>query len=59
VVKLNAQLSTLMVESEMRERLLAQGAEPVSGSPEMLRAHLAREMETWGKVIRDAGLKVD
>ncbi len=59
VIKLNTQLSTLMMEPEMRERLLAQGAEPVSGPPEMLRAHLAREMETWGKVIREAGLKVD
>jgi tripartite-type tricarboxylate transporter receptor subunit TctC len=59
VSKLNSELRTLMMEPEMRDRLLGQGAEPVAGPPEMLRTHLAREMETWGKVIRDAGLKVE
>jgi tripartite-type tricarboxylate transporter receptor subunit TctC len=59
VKRLHAETTTIMKEPEMRERLLAQGAEPLYGSPEDLRAHLAREIEVWGKVVRDAGIKVE
>lgn len=54
--RLNSELSALMQEPGVGDRLVSQGMDPVSGPPELLRAHLAREMETWGKVIRDAGL---
>jgi tripartite-type tricarboxylate transporter receptor subunit TctC len=43
----------------LRDRLIAQGAEPLSGPPEALRTHLAREIETWSRLIREAGLKVN
>lgn len=59
VKKLNAELVAIMKEPEMRERLLTQGAEPVFGPPDILRNQLAREMEVWGKLIREAGLKVE
>jgi tripartite-type tricarboxylate transporter receptor subunit TctC len=39
--------------------LLAQGAEPQPGSPEDLRKYLAGEIEKWGKVIREAGIKAE
>ena len=48
-----------MKEAELRERLLAQGAEPLAGPADDLRRYLAREIEVWGKVIRKAGIKVD
>jgi tripartite-type tricarboxylate transporter receptor subunit TctC len=56
VKKLNAQIRAVMEESESRERLLALGAEPVSGSPDDLRKLLAYEIAKWRKVIRDAGI---
>jgi tripartite-type tricarboxylate transporter receptor subunit TctC len=59
VNRLYAELAAIMKEPEMRERLLAQGAEPLSGPPDELRRHLAREVEVWGKVIREAGVKVE
>ena len=46
-------------KAAMRDRLLAQGAEPLSGPPDDLRKLLVREREVWGKVIRDAGVKAD
>jgi tripartite-type tricarboxylate transporter receptor subunit TctC len=46
-----------MKEPETRDRLLAQGAEPLPGSPDDLRKYLAREIEVWGKVIKAAGIK--
>jgi tripartite-type tricarboxylate transporter receptor subunit TctC len=48
-----------MNEPETRDRLLAQGAEPQPGTPEDLRRHLAGEIEKWGKVIREAGIKAE
>jgi len=57
VTRLNAEISALMKEPETRDRLLAQGAEPLPGSPDDLRKYLAREIEVWGKVIREAGIK--
>ena len=55
--KLNAEIVGAMQQPETRERLLAQGAEPLSGPPDELRKLLVRERDVWGKVIRDAGIK--
>jgi tripartite-type tricarboxylate transporter receptor subunit TctC len=57
--KLNAEISAAMQQPEVRERLLAQGAEPLWGPPDELKKLLAREREVWGKVIREAGVKPD
>lgn len=59
VTRLNTEISTLLQEPQTRDRLLAQGAEPLPGPPEELRKHLAREIAVWGKVIREAGIKVE
>jgi tripartite-type tricarboxylate transporter receptor subunit TctC len=59
VKKLNTEISQAMQQSDVRERLLAQGAEPLSGPPDDLKKLLAREREVWGKVIREAGVKPD
>jgi tripartite-type tricarboxylate transporter receptor subunit TctC len=59
VTRLNREIVGLMNEPETRDRLLAQGAEPQPGTPEDLRRHLAGEIEKWGKVIREAGIKAE
>jgi tripartite-type tricarboxylate transporter receptor subunit TctC len=59
VNRLNSEIIALMKEPEVRDRLLAQGAEPQPGPPEDLRKYLAGEIEKWGKVIREAGIKAD
>jgi len=59
VTRLNTEIVALMKEPETRDRLLAQGAEPLPGSPADLRKHLAGEIEKWGKVIREAGIKAE
>ena len=59
VDKLNTALVAIMKEPEMRDRLIAQGAEPLGGSADDLRKYLAGEIAKWGKVIREAGIKVD
>jgi tripartite-type tricarboxylate transporter receptor subunit TctC len=59
IVKLNAEIARAMQQPDVRDRLLAQGAEPLSGPPDDLRKLLAREREVWGKLIREAGIKPD
>lgn len=43
----------------VRERLSAQGAELVGGTPDEFRRLLEREVALWTKVVRDSGAKVD
>lgn len=59
VKKLNAEITAFMSEPGLKDRLIAQGAEPLAGPPELLKNHLASEVETWGKLIREVGLRVD
>jgi len=59
VNRLNTDLSAIMKTTEMRERFVGQGSEPLSGPPDDLRKYLANEISKWGKVIRDAGIKVE
>jgi len=59
VNRLNQEIVAGMSEPETRDRLLAQGAEPQPGPADDLRRYLAREIEVWGKVIREAGIKAE
>ena len=59
VAKLNAAILAIVNTRDMRERLLTFGATPLPGTPDDLRAQLAREVPAWRKVIQDAGLKAE
>lgn len=59
VVRLNREVTAIVRDPDTRERLVAQGAEPLSGSPDDLGRHLAREIEVWGRVIREANIRVE
>ncbi|MCC6531754.1 MAG: tripartite tricarboxylate transporter substrate binding protein [Burkholderiales bacterium] len=56
---LNSGIAAIMKEPDVRERIVTQGGEPLSGPPSDLRNLLAREIDVWGKVIRDAGIRAD
>ncbi|MGZ5095622.1 MAG: hypothetical protein ACXWCY_28265 [Burkholderiales bacterium] len=40
-------------------KALAQGVEPVGGTPQQFREFLKAEMEQWGRVIKEAGIRVE
>ena len=44
---------------EVRERILALGADPVGNSPEEFGAFIKKEIATWSKVIKEVGITVD
>lgn len=57
--KVNADVVKLMNSQEVRPRLEQQGLTIVASSPEELGAHVRREGERWGRVIRQANIKPD
>ena len=59
VVRLNAELAKALEQPEVRSSLLAEGAEPVGGSPERFAAHILAEKERLGKLIRDAHIRLE
>jgi tripartite-type tricarboxylate transporter receptor subunit TctC len=54
VAILNRQLNAVLEEPETRAIFVAQGYEPVGGSPEAFARTLADEVSTWGRVVRGA-----
>jgi tripartite-type tricarboxylate transporter receptor subunit TctC len=59
VAKLNAEIAKALADSETDKRLLAMGAVPTPSTPEQLSEHLRRELDKWGKVIRDGNIKLE
>jgi tripartite-type tricarboxylate transporter receptor subunit TctC len=57
--RLNREIAKALESSEVRERLLAQGAEPQPGSPEAFAAFMREEMAKWAPVVKQAGVKLD
>ena len=59
VMALHAEIVKIIAVAETRERLLAQGFEPVGSTPEEFAAYIKAEIAKWGKVIKAAGIKAD
>lgn len=59
VAKLNAELVRILKIADVRERLAAQGAEARTDTPEALGNFIRSEKARWGKVVKDAGIKLD
>ena len=57
VMRLNAEIARIVNQPEMRDRLIAVGAEPAVTSPQEHAAFLRRETARWRTVLRDAGIK--
>ncbi len=59
IAKLNAELARVLRNPEMRERLALQGVDPIIDTPEEFGTYVREEIARWGKVVRDAGVKLD
>ncbi|MEK6592257.1 MAG: tripartite tricarboxylate transporter substrate binding protein [Pseudomonadota bacterium] len=59
VGKLHAELVKVLTMSDIRQRLLSQSTEPVGNSPAEFAAFIKSEHAKWGKVIRDANVRID
>lgn len=59
IEQINAPLRKIFAGPTFRQRYLdPQGFSPVASSPEAFSRHLKSEAQKWGKVVRDAGVKL-
>jgi len=56
IAKLHAGVVRALQNSDVRKRLMNDGAEPVGSSPEQFATYIRAETEKWAKVIKAAGI---
>jgi tripartite-type tricarboxylate transporter receptor subunit TctC len=59
VTRLHEELIRILNTTEVRERILADGSEPVGSSPEDFRQFMLADLAKWAKVVRESGAKLD
>jgi tripartite-type tricarboxylate transporter receptor subunit TctC len=57
--RLNAEMVKIIQSPEVREKLIALGAEPVGDSPEEFAALVKSEVSKWADVVKKSGARVD
>ena len=59
VARLNAEFLKALEQPDVRNSLIADGAEPVGDTPEQFAAYIRSEKERMGKLIRDARIRME
>jgi tripartite-type tricarboxylate transporter receptor subunit TctC len=57
IQKLSAALREAVMAPDTKERMAADGTEPLPSTPEEYAADIDAEERKWSKIIRDAGVK--
>jgi tripartite-type tricarboxylate transporter receptor subunit TctC len=57
IVKLNTELVRILRSPETAQQFAAQGVEPAHSTPQDFLAVIRADLQKWGKVIQDAGIK--
>ncbi len=56
VARLHAEIVRILQAPDMRQKLAADGTDPVGSSPDEFARYIKSELTKWGKVARDAGI---
>jgi tripartite-type tricarboxylate transporter receptor subunit TctC len=59
VMKLHAESTKALQAPDLRNRMIAEGAEFVGDTPEQYTAFIKAELDKWGKAVKASGAKVD
>ena len=59
LAKINQDVAQTLALPDVREALTKQGLVPTPGGPAELAGILRRELDRWGKVVREAKIKAD
>ena len=57
--KWNAELNELLKEADVKDVIAKQGLVPEGGTPQALGDRVKRELASWTRVVRAAGIKAD
>ena len=53
------EIAKIVHESDVKEKFAALGFDPIANTPDEFAAQIKLEIAKWGKVIKDANIKVD
>ncbi|MEO8204168.1 MAG: tripartite tricarboxylate transporter substrate binding protein [Betaproteobacteria bacterium] len=59
VARLHGEIVKILHQPDMRERILADGSEPVGSTPEEFTRYLNADLVKWAKVVKESGAKLD
>ena len=59
VDKLAAEIGRILKQPDSQERLAAMGLDVIASTPEEFRQAIVSEIRRWGKVVKDANIKVE
>ena len=54
---LNGKLQAMIDDPKIRKRLLDSGIEPIGGTAEAFAKFVRSDFQSWGRVVKAAGLK--
>jgi tripartite-type tricarboxylate transporter receptor subunit TctC len=57
VSRLSTELTTMLRQPDVRERIINDGSEPVGNSPEAFRAMMREDLAKWAKLVKLSGAK--
>lgn len=58
VARLNREIVATLKDPQVTQLLRNQGVEPSPSTPEELRSYMKKELDTWGKVVKEAKIQV-
>lgn len=56
IAKLSGEAVKALEGSEVKERLVSQGIEPVGGGAEEFAKYLSAEISKWARIVKEAGI---
>ena len=59
VTRLHEELAKVLGQPEVRERIVADGSEPIGSTPGEFRQFMLADLAKWAKVVKQSGAKLD
>jgi tripartite-type tricarboxylate transporter receptor subunit TctC len=59
ITRMNREVNALLDKPMLKERMAAQGSDPLAMTPAAFQARIAEDRARWARVIRDGNIRPD